>query len=118
MATHRVRLRYGSLLPRAVIAKRVLGTGVVRLENEFGTGPAGATYVSRMTIGDRTPLGRLLLNRIAHHRAFPAQRIGPWIRHHIEEIGNLENFLPALFNEAAVRSRSDKPAQCTAELVR
>jgi hypothetical protein len=86
---------------RAVIAKRILGTALVRLENEFADGPAGATYVSRLTIGDGTPLGRLLLNRVAQRRAFPSRRIGPWIRHHVEEVGNLENFLPGLFGERA-----------------
>jgi hypothetical protein len=86
---------------RAVVGKQIAGTTVVRIENEFQTGPAGATYVSRLTIGDRTALGRLLLNRVAHRAAFPPQRIEPWIRHHIEEIGNLENFLPDLFASRA-----------------
>jgi hypothetical protein len=84
---------------RAVIAKRVLGTGIVRLENEYADSPAGATYVARMRIGDHGPLGRLLLNHVARHRAFPPRRIQPWIRHHIEEIGNLENFLPELYQD-------------------
>jgi hypothetical protein len=54
-----------------------------------------------MRIGDTGPLGRLLFNHIAHRRAFPPRRIRPWIRHHIEEIGNLENFLPGLFRDRA-----------------
>jgi DAPG hydrolase PhiG domain len=86
---------------RAVVAKRVAGAALVRLENEFRTEPAGAAYLSRMTIGDTTPLGRLILNRIAHHRAFPPRKIQAWIRHHIEEIGNLEHFLPDLFRQRA-----------------
>ncbi|HEX6686985.1 MAG TPA: hypothetical protein VF062_29740 [Candidatus Limnocylindrales bacterium] len=52
-----------------------------------------------MTIGDSTWLGRHALNRVARGRAFPPQRIEPWIKHHIEEIGNLEHFLPRLFAE-------------------
>jgi DAPG hydrolase PhiG domain len=86
---------------RSVVVKRVMGAALVRLENEFQTEPAGARYVSRMTIGDTTPLGRRILNRIAHRRAFPPKRIEPWIRHHIEEIGNLEHFLPDLVRERA-----------------
>lgn len=83
----------------------MLGSSVVRLENEFATGPAGASYTTRMTLGDITPLGRLFLNQVARRRAFPPQRIEPWVRHHIEEIGNLEHFLPALFGEQAGRDR-------------
>jgi DAPG hydrolase PhiG domain len=86
---------------RAVVAKRMTGAALVRLENEFQTEPAGAAYLSLMTIGDTTPLGRLILNRIAHHRAFPPRKIQAWIRHHIEEIGNLEHFLPDLFRQRA-----------------
>jgi hypothetical protein len=86
---------------RAVIAKRVLGTDIVCLENEFADSLAGATYNTRLRIGDHGPLGRLLLNHIARHRAFPPTRIQRWVRHHIEEIGNLENFLPDLFRERA-----------------
>jgi hypothetical protein len=83
---------------RAVIGRRVAGTVIVRLENEFAA-TEGAGYVSRMTIGDTTALGRLALNTVAHHRAMPPRLVGPWMRHHIEEIGNLPNFLPDLFRE-------------------
>jgi hypothetical protein len=97
-----IRLRVDEIgAGRAVIAKRVLGTGIVRLENEYADSPAGATYVTRMRIGDHGALGRLLLNRVARHRAFPPRRIQPWIRHHVEEIGNLENFLPELYQDRA-----------------
>jgi hypothetical protein len=91
---------------RAVIVKRVLGTTIVRLENDFNDAPTGATYRTTLTVGDDTPLARMLLNRVAHRRAFPEGRIEPWITHHIEEVGNLENFLPALYAEQAHRSGS------------
>jgi DAPG hydrolase PhiG domain len=82
----------------AVVGRRVLGTPVVMLENVFEAIPSGTRYVSRLTVGGSTPLGRLFLNRIAQDRAFPEWKVNPWwIRHHIEEIGNLENFLPGLF---------------------
>lgn len=86
---------------RAVIVKRVLGTTIVRLENDFNDVPHGAGYRTTLTVGDDTPLARAFLNRIAHRRAFPEARIGPWVTHHIEEIGNLEHFLPHLFAEQA-----------------
>jgi DAPG hydrolase-like protein len=83
---------------RAVTAKRIAGNGIVRLENEFMPATGGSSQVSRLTIGDTTPAGRLLFNRVAQRRAFPPERIVPWIRHHVEEIGNLEHFLPDLFH--------------------
>jgi hypothetical protein len=86
----------------AIICKRLLGTSIIRLENEFTSYNGGARYVTRLTIGDTTPLARLMLNRVAHTRAFPPAKLAAWIRHHIEEIGNLENFLPDLY-----RYRSD-----------
>jgi hypothetical protein len=73
----------------------------VRLENEFTDSPDGATYLSRLTLGDHTTLGRLLLNQVARGRAFPPRRIQPWVRHHVEEIGNLPHFLPDLFRDEA-----------------
>jgi hypothetical protein len=42
-----------------------------------------------------------VLNAVAHHRAMPPRLVGPWTRHHIEEIGNLPHFLPDLFREQA-----------------
>ncbi|MDP4502239.1 DAPG hydrolase family protein [Nonomuraea turcica] len=85
----------------AIIAKRVAGTHLVRLENEFAAAPEGVRYVTRMRLGDHSPLGRLALNRVATTRAFPPAKLQAWTRHHIEEIGNLEHFLPALYAERA-----------------
>ena len=85
----------------AVIARRLIGTSVVQLENEFASAPSGARYVTRMTLGDDTLPGRVLLNRVARVRALPPRKLARWIRHHIEEIGNLENFLPSLFAQRA-----------------
>ncbi|MGH3460550.1 MAG: hypothetical protein ACRDP9_03655 [Kribbellaceae bacterium] len=83
----------------AVIVKRILGSSAVRLENLYAADFDGARYVSRMRLGDDTLAGRLLLNLVARRRAFPPEKLTAWTRHHIEEIGNLENFLPALFRD-------------------
>jgi DAPG hydrolase PhiG domain len=85
----------------AVISRRVLGSSVVRLENEFESSSAGARYVTRMTLGDDTLPGWLMLNRVARTKALPPRKLEKWIRHHIEEIGNLEHFLPTLFDVRA-----------------
>jgi hypothetical protein len=100
-----IRVAVEDLRPnRAVIVKRVLGTALVRLENDFHDGPAGAAYRTTLTVGDNSLLARLILNRVAHRRAFPEERIRPWITHHIEEIGNLAHFLPELY--AAARHKA------------
>jgi hypothetical protein len=85
----------------AIISRRIAGSSVVRLENEFESTDVGARYVTRMTLGDDTLPGRLLLNRIARTKALPPPKLERWIRHHIEEIGNLEHFLPTLFEARA-----------------
>jgi hypothetical protein len=85
----------------AVISRRIAGSSVVRLENEFESSASGARYVTRMTLGDDTLPGRLLLNRIARTKALPPPKLERWIRHHIEEIGNLVHFLPTLFDARA-----------------
>ncbi|MEV6272702.1 hypothetical protein AB0L64_36420 [Kribbella sp. NPDC051936] len=87
----------------AVISKRMLGSSMVRLENEFTRTSSGCRYTTHLTIGDTTPLARLFLNRTAHKRAFPGPKLSAWIRHHVEEIGNLENFLPDLYHYRADR---------------
>jgi hypothetical protein len=93
-----IRVTVDELGPnRAVIVKRVLGTTVVRLENDFTDGRNGADYRTTLTVGDTTALARAGLNLVAHRRAFPERRIDPWITHHIEEIGNLPHFLPELY---------------------
>jgi hypothetical protein len=83
----------------AVIVKRTLGSSVVRLENSFRSEFGSTLYTTRMQLGDDTLAGRVLLNRVARGRAFPPAKLRAWTRHHIEEIGNLENFLPALFRD-------------------
>jgi hypothetical protein len=85
----------------AIICKRLLGTSIIRLENEFTPYDGGTRYVTHLIIGDTTPLAHLFLNRMANDRAFPTPKLAAWIRHHIEEIGNLENFLPDLFRYRA-----------------
>lgn len=85
----------------AIFTKRVLGSSVVRLVYEFTAIRAGCQYTTHLTIGDTKPLGQLFLNSHAHRKLFPPAKLAAWIRHHVEEIGNLENFLPDLFTYRA-----------------
>jgi hypothetical protein len=72
----------------AVIVKRVLGASAVRLTNEFEATSRGTLYVTRMEIGSLTLLKA---------KVIPGEQGLAWARHHVEEIGYLEHFLPALY---------------------
>ncbi|HEY4567936.1 MAG TPA: hypothetical protein VIH10_00680 [Kribbella sp.] len=87
----------------AILTKRILGSSIARIETEFVRTYAGCRCTTRLTLGDTTPLGRMFLNRTAHQRAFPPPKLSAWIRHHVEEVGNLENFLPDLYHYRANR---------------
>jgi hypothetical protein len=81
----------------AVIHNTVLGLEALRLVNRFNRSDRGALYTTELTIGtDRWP-GRLGFNRIMRALVMPGGKIEAWALHHVQEIGNLENFLPDLY---------------------
>ena len=81
----------------AIIGKTILGFSVLELVNSFAPTNVGTAYRSIMTIGTGAWPGRFGLNALITGRILPGELAMCWARHHIEEIGNLENFLPALF---------------------
>ena len=44
-------------------------------------------------------IGRLLFNRLIAVKILPERLACALVRHHVEEIGNLQNFLPQLYRE-------------------
>ena len=76
------------------LVQRVAGVVVFQLEHTWSAGSDGAHYVSVMDIGARS---RLLapLNR-AICRQFPDEMLRAWVKHNIEEVGQLEYLLPQL----------------------
>src|SRR5262245_4869353 len=82
----------------AVIARHVAGGTVLRLVNRFEPVPGGVLYRSIMTIGlDRGSVAlRRMVNRMLRTKILPGAMLMHWAQHHVEEVGNLENFLPAL----------------------
>jgi hypothetical protein len=76
------------------LVQRVAGVVVLKLEHTWSAGSDGAHYVSVMDIGARS---RLLapLNR-AICRQFPDEMLRAWVKHNIEEVGQLEYLLPQL----------------------
>lgn len=52
-----------------------------------------------MLVGSTSPLGRAVFNRV-RPRVFPDDMGRAWLKHNVEEVGNFEHFLPALYAEA------------------
>ena len=92
----------------AIIRKRIAGLTVLRLVNRFTATASGTRYVTEMTIGVEGPLGRLL-NPLLRRRILGGARGQAWIRHHVEEIGLLEHFLPGLYATAAELTPATTP---------
>lgn len=80
-----------------ILSKRVLGDPVFRLEHSFAPADGGTKYDSRMVVGSSSLFGRLFFNRFVRPRLFSDETGRAWLRHNVEEVGNFENFLPALF---------------------
>jgi hypothetical protein len=76
------------------LVQRVAGVVVFQLEHTWSAGSDGVHYVSVLDIGARSglfsPVNRLLCRR------FPDEMMRAWIRHNIEEVGQLEYLLPQL----------------------
>ncbi|WP_204804866.1 hypothetical protein [Mycobacterium riyadhense] len=85
------------------LVERVAGVIVFQLEHTWSAGPDGVHYVTVLDVGARTPLFAPI-NRIACRR-FSDDMLHAWIRHNIEEVGQLEYLLPQL-NSSDERGRS------------
>lgn len=76
------------------LVKRVGGVPVFQLEHTWSAGAHGAHYVTIMDLGVRSPL-LAPVNRIVYQR-FPEDKVHAWVKHNIEEVGQLEYLLPLL----------------------
>jgi hypothetical protein len=76
------------------LVQRVAGVPVFQLEHTWSVGAEGTHYVSVMDIGARsallTPVNYVLTRR------FPDDMARAWVKHNIEEVGQLEFLLPGL----------------------
>jgi hypothetical protein len=88
------------------LVQRVAGIPILQLEHTWSAGADGAHYVSVMDVGARSralaPLNRLL------HRRFSDEMVHAWVKHNIEEVGQLEYVLAQLKS-----SGKAEPAQRT-----
>ncbi|WP_123026411.1 hypothetical protein [Mycolicibacterium stellerae] len=76
------------------LVKRVAGVPVFQLEHTWSAGAHGAHYVTVMDLGVRSAL-LAPVNRIVRRR-FPDDKVRAWVKHNIEEVGQLEYLLPSL----------------------
>lgn len=80
-----------------VLCGYVLGDPIFHLEHWFTPVEGGTRYDSRMLVGSSSLFGRLFFNRFVRPRLF-SDEMGPaWLKHNVEEVGNFERFLPALY---------------------
>ena len=76
------------------LVQRIVGVIVLQLEHTWSTGSDGAHYVSVLDVGARSPL-LAPINRYLCRR-FPDDMLRAWVKHNIEEVGQLEYLLPQL----------------------
>jgi hypothetical protein len=80
----------------------VLGRVAMEIQGQFVPQIAGTQIISTMTLGSQGLFGgRLGLNRVLIDWFFPAERRKAWLKHSVEEIGNLQFFLPKLYERHA-----------------
>ena len=76
------------------LVQRIAGIQVFQLEHTWSSCAQGTHYVSVMDIGARAAI-LSAGNRYAKQR-FPDEMARAWVRHNIEEVGQLEHLLPPL----------------------
>jgi hypothetical protein len=76
------------------LVQRLGGIVIFQLEHTWSAGSDGAHYVSVMDLGARSallaPVNRVLCRRLSD------DMLRAWVRHNIEEVGQLEYLLPQL----------------------
>jgi DAPG hydrolase PhiG domain len=83
------------------LSVRRFGVEVMRLEHTFAAAPGGTTYRSTMRVGAEGGPARWIVNRGIVPRLFSETKGRAWLKHNVEEVGNLEFFLPALYEACA-----------------
>jgi hypothetical protein len=98
------------------LSLRKFGLEVMREEQTFTPVPEGTLYVSRLHVGTRSLLARFLVNRLIRSRFFTEAMARAWLKHHVETVGNLEFFLPALYaahaGQSSARKAPDADSSC------
>jgi len=77
---------------------RRAGLEVARMEYTFERVPGGTRYRNSLCVGTQAPIVRYPINRLLRPRLMPDAMCRRWLRHNVEEVGNFEFFLPALYD--------------------
>jgi hypothetical protein len=78
-------------------ARRILGREVAALEYRFSAVPNGTLYENALIVGgDGGTLFGKFFNTV-RQRLFPDAMGRAWLKHNVEEVGNLQFFLPQLY---------------------
>jgi hypothetical protein len=93
-----------------VVELPVLGRSAMRIEGRFVPHEGGTQVTSTMTAGFSSWVGTIGLNRLLLGWFFPPERRRAWLKHSVEEIGNLQFFLPELYCRYAPSDRSSRAA--------
>jgi hypothetical protein len=86
------------------LARRLAGIAVFQLEHTWSAGAEGVHYVTVMDLGVRSTL-LSPVNKIVRQR-FPEEKVHAWVKHNVEEVGQLEYLLPLLSAEAEPAQRA------------
>jgi hypothetical protein len=76
------------------LVQRLAGIPIFQLEHTWSVGSGSVHYVSVMDIGARSALLSPVNNVLC--RRFPDEMLRAWVKHNIEEVGQLEYLLPQL----------------------
>jgi hypothetical protein len=85
----------------ATVEMHALAQTVLEIRGQFLPREGGTQVISTMTIGPAGWLGGMGLNAWLAERFFPPERRKAWLGHSVEEIGNLQYFLPDLYRRHA-----------------
>jgi len=85
-------------------------SGLVRMDYTFERVAGGTRYRNSLTIGAPVPEALRALNGAVRRLAFDEAHGRAWLLHNVEEVGNFEHFLPALYAKERIDvCRGDSP---------
>jgi hypothetical protein len=72
-------------------------SGMAAMDYTWQRVPGGTRYENSITIGPALPSSMAFVQRAIRSVAFDEAHARAWLLHNVEEVGNFEHFLPALF---------------------
>lgn len=88
---------------------RIHGLQLAEMKYSFEAVAGGTRYSNSLTIGFKGIWGKIF-NPLIRRFIFDEKRGHAWIKHNIEEVGNFEFFLPALYESETKKARAQAVA--------